>query len=1015
MRLLSIVLCLLAIATTTKGREPAEEFLHGLEERGLHELALDYLDQLKTSPLADAALRKKVPYLRGVALIEESRQSPDTTARNRLLDEARQELEKYAEANPHSVQAAEAELQLANVQLSRGQELVMQAGQLPKGAAYAAERRSIGRNARVMFAEARETFGRAETIYSDELEKLPPTTSAEARGNTGTLRQEYRSRVAQLRFLTAQTHFEEAESYPEDADEFRKTHESAAQEMAAIYDEFARTMLVGLYARLYEGRCYQAIGKTQEALGCYDEIIGKDNVLPQFRKLIASAIQRKAELLISEKKLDAAIEACRLCLKNAHPDEEKEPEFLAVRYQFAEALKKKSDALPSDSAEQRKVLVQAREAYRMVAKSPGEFQVPARLAAAVTSGKKSGDEKREEPKTFQAAYDLGKEAISSYNTAKMAIPSAEKNNPPAVPELQEQMNRGKEDARHYFQIALTLVEADTDPKLLNEIRYFLCWFYWESEDYYRAAVMGEFLARRYPDHPAASSAAKIAMASFERLYGQALANGKKDNGDFEARNMAEMAQLITRRWPKTEDADSAFAVLVSYSIRSGRIEDAERLVNEASAATRPRLELQLGNAMWARYLEVAQADVNNANAEANDKLKAAAIKHIRVGLEAARNDQPVSDQAAMGALYVAQSLAADGKYAEVLSQLKDEKLGPLTLIAAEQPAATRPPYEIEAYQLALRSYVSATPPDDEKAAEMMQSLERVVKSGGDAAKAAEQLNRIYIVIGVALQKQIEDSRAAGRQADAKLAVNAASKFLDRIQAQPSGANWATRVWLAQMYFTLAQPDEANERPLNAAQKTYLAKSRDIYQQLTKEAADNAKAAPNDKAVIAAKFQLGQCYRALGQYQLALDTFSEILKDREMSLEVQRLAALTYQDRGQREDPSFFENAIRGGIKLPSTGQNRIWGWLKISSVAARASRTNPTFRDAFFEARYNIGRCRYLAAMKKTGDARKKDLTTADEGVQSFVQQYPDMGGEKWKPKFEQLMKEIHAQEKSTE
>jgi len=50
-----------------------------------------------------------------------------------------------------------------------------------------------------------------------------------------------------------------------------------------------------------------------------------------------------------------------------------------------------------------------------------------------------------------------------------------------------------------------------------------------------------------------------------------------------------------------------FAVLVSYAIRSGRIDQAEKLVSEASTQSKPRLELQLGNAMWARYLEMSQA------------------------------------------------------------------------------------------------------------------------------------------------------------------------------------------------------------------------------------------------------------------------------------------------------------------------------------------------------------------------------------------------------------------------
>src|SRR3954464_10686681 len=125
MRFLAAFLFTVAAALAS-GREPAQAFVKGLQDRGLHDLALEYLEQLKTSPLADDAIRQKVPYWRGIALIDESRQSPDSASRNRLLDQARQELEDFARANPHNVEGAEAQLQLATVQLSRGQELVAQ-------------------------------------------------------------------------------------------------------------------------------------------------------------------------------------------------------------------------------------------------------------------------------------------------------------------------------------------------------------------------------------------------------------------------------------------------------------------------------------------------------------------------------------------------------------------------------------------------------------------------------------------------------------------------------------------------------------------------------------------------------------------------------------------------------------------------------------------------------------------------------------------------------------------------
>jgi hypothetical protein len=132
-----------------------------------------------------------------------------------------------------------------------------------------------------------------------------------------------------------------------------------------------------------------------------------------------------------------------------------------------------------------------------------------------------------------------------------------------------------------------------------------------------------------------------------------------------------------------------------------------------------------------------------------------------------------------------------------------------------------------------------------------------------------------------------------------------------------------------------------------------------------------------------------------------------LKDKESSLAVQRAAAYTYQEWGQAADAKWLENAIRGGYQLRSTGQNRIWGWLKISQVAARAARGDEKYRDTFYEARANIARCRYLAAMKQSGDYRKQDLAKAKQSIQSLAQLYPELGGERWHGEFDSLLKQI--------
>lgn len=994
--------------------EPAEDFIRGLQERGLNELALDYLDQLKTSQAVDDEFRQKIPYHRGVVLIEQSRQSTDPATRTRLLDDARKELEQFAESNPDNVQGAEANLELASVQLAGGQQLVAQLNQLSEEPAFDAQKQTLGRDARDMYANARSLFEQAEAIYSTEVEKLPPTDSEKSDG--GNKRQEYRARIAQLRFLAAQTQFEMAQSYPPEADEFRKLNEDAAAELATVYEEFARTFIVGLYARLYEGRCYQAVGSYPLAMGCYEELLKQPNMLPPFRKLIASAVHRKTEVLIAQEKYDAAIEASNACLRDAKADETKQPEWLAVRFRLAEALQKKGATLPANSLDQRKLIAEARDTYRVVATSPGEFQAAARTAAsALANGSdtvKSGAEK-DQPKTFQAAYDLGKDALASYNAAKLALPSAEKNNPDAIPELQAQMNQGKEDARRNFRAATTLVDDDTDPKLLNEVRYFLCWLYWESEDFYRAAVLGEFLARRYPDHSAAASAAKLAMAAYERLYSQAAGQGDdaKANTDFEATRMAEMAEFIARRWPGSDDADAAQSVLVSFAIRNNRIEDAEKLLATSSEKSRPRLELQLGNAMWGRFLELSQrmGQETAPDSKMLAQLKESAIKYLRSGFEAARDEREPSEATAAAGLYLAQALLNDEKYSEAIELLEDEKIGPLTLVSNAHPAVARPAYAVEAYKAALRAYVLSTPPDEKKAMAIMKSLDAAITTGGGNAA---QLTQIYIGLGVALEKHAAQLREEGRDSDAARISASFAQFLDKIATRQTDANWPTRAWLAQTYYNMGTAERAGaslspSKPLSEAARANLTKARDAYLQLIADAAKDPKLPPSENSVLAAQIQLGECLRELGEYKQALDTFSAVLKERESSLVVQQAAAQTYQNRGQVEDARWLENAIHGGHKLKSTGQNRIWGWLKISQVAARAARSDEKYRDTFFEARFNVARCRYLAAMKNKGDERTRDLAKAKQSIQSLAQVYPELGGERWRGEFDAVLKQI--------
>jgi tetratricopeptide (TPR) repeat protein len=263
-----------------------------------------------------------------------------------------------------------------------------------------------------------------------------------------------------------------------------------------------------------------------------------------------------------------------------------------------------------------------------------------------------------------------------------------------------------------------------------------------------------------------------------------------------------------------------------------------------------------------------------------------------------------------------------------------------------------------------------------------------------------------------LSKQAAQLRAAGRGEDASRINAAFAQFLDRIAARQENANWPTRVWLAQTYYEMgipqrAGPSSAPLTPLNEPARANLTKARDAYQQLLADATKDPKLPPSEISVLAARMQLGECLRALGEYKQALDTFSAVLKERESSLDAQKAAARTYQERAEAEDARWFENAIHGGYKLKSTGQNRIWGWLKISAVAARLGRGDPKYFDMFLEARYNVARCRFLAALSRNGEQRKQDLAKAKQSIQSVFQVYDDRIKNPWRGEFDAVLKEI--------
>ena len=134
---------------------------------------------------------------------------------------------------------------------------------------------------------------------------------------------------------------------------------------------------------------------------------------------------------------------------------------------------------------------------------------------------------------------------------------------------------------------------------LNLVRFRLAYLYWMSQDFYRAAVMGEFLATHYPQSMGARQGAEIAIKAYRTLY--ALSPRRKEERTFETRRMTEIAKFITTRWAGQPEAGEAWMMLLDTAVDNRDLEAAQEcLANiDPESPRRAEAELRTGQALWA--------------------------------------------------------------------------------------------------------------------------------------------------------------------------------------------------------------------------------------------------------------------------------------------------------------------------------------------------------------------------------------------------------------------------------
>ncbi len=583
-----------------------------------------------------------------------------------------------------------------------------------------------------------------------------------------------------------------------------------------------------------------------------------------------------------------------------------------------------------------------------------------------------------------------------------------------IAELKSAIEKLSDEAFGLFQRAITAADEKTDVEKLNFARYLLCYFHYQKQHYYEAAVLGEYLARKYPDSANARPAARVALAALDALYRQEKEAGDQDLS-FEQNKIFDLAGYVTDRWADMPEADLALDLLIGFYINAGQYDKGTEILSHIKddSPRRPDAEIKLGQALWNKYLRTMQqmreqesggGEAGSASKEDDAKLKkeldALAKQSQEVlehGIAGLRKQGQVNSQAVLAALSLSQLYLALSQPEKAVAMLEDPKIGPLTLLKDNNAAALATGLPAEIQKAALRAYVGEEPQQLDKASAAMDALEQIYANDPEGEG---RLTQLLVSLAYDLQQQLEElGRHANRQQQAQL-IEAVQQFLRRISQRGSGADFRTLNWVAATYDSLAEGLKPDGKSTPEAQALFEQAAK-TYDDMLDRAAKDDKYLPADK-LPGIRIRAAIAERGAGNYDKAISILGGLLKERPQLLPAQIEAAKTYQLRGDTDNPDFYVSAIKGGGNAGNA--NSIWGWGKLALQTSR----DPQFRDIFHEARYNVALCRSRFGETRTDKAeQKKLLELAKNDIRNTMQFEPTLGGDKWKPRYDKLLRNI--------
>ncbi|MGE0756532.1 MAG: hypothetical protein AB7F89_03745 [Pirellulaceae bacterium] len=988
--------------------EPASEFLAALRQRGYFDQALAYLDLLANNPLAPVALRETVDLEKGITLIESSRIERDLTQREKALDEAQKLIQQFINQKGGHPMVHTARSQLGSLVVERARMKTEQAKKRDRAQNLA--------DARKLYEEGFAVFTRQRADLKAQLERFPRflDENDEIQRQQAARRDQLRTDYLQTLLLGAAIREEMADAVPPGSKEATAYLSEAAETYDTIYKDY-RVRIAGLYARMYQARCLIKLKKLKDASGFLGELLDQPDAPDAFRTLKTKVLKYAMEVWLdpSERKYVEAIRRGMDWMALARPVDDRDPEWLVLRLYLAKAYAMQAEDLQKSNPSDRQVGVSLSEAKKfatLVAKYDSDYQPEAQALLAQLGGPEKTSDQRE-ANTFAQARDFGRETLEALETDSLLLRElpariqAEKdagvkaNLQKQLAEAQQNRTQREQQAMRLFQRALALANDETPVHDINLVRYFLCYLYFTQGDLYQSAIIGEFVARRFPDHSAARQCAKIAMASYLKLY----AENKADDKEFETNHVVEVAEYIATRWPSEPEGEEALGTLIPFMINAGQLERALEFLAKIpeSSDKRTDAELKTGQAVWAAYLQGVQ-QMSAEEAAGTDRaaqtvklneLKAEALRVLTAAYGRLQQRTTPDRTSLLALLALAQVYVEEQQATKAIEVLEHPQLGPLTLVAKKHSASAEPSIVEETYKTALRAYIGGLSGAADGAAMLTKAQDTMTKMKTAIASTPAGQTRMVAVF-VSLARNLEDQLKVASP-EAKLALSKGfESFLKQIRSETN--EFSVLNWVAETFFSLGTGFETASGP-SADSLRFYEESKATFDRILSETK------PDPKTLTQVQIRLAAVARKQRDFKTAIDTYVKVLTENAMLVNIQVEAARTYQEwAGVPTKEALYDRAI-GGHYPGADGKNILWGWGRIAQVTAR----HPQFRDTFHEANINMTLCRVLHAEQQQGADKERSLTSATNGLAVIRRLYPDMGGETWMRRYDAVARRL--------